>query len=220
MDSDYVCLYLSLMLSPASHSPVFQYFCLAIHRPPHQCLISRCPSSTLSESYFYARQLPAGYILQPRDCFFRLCLSSLHAPPPPFVLIWSSSSHMTSPSLTCRISLCCLISITLFEQNNTKNILTMVIALDTPISCCILSLALDFLQFLPFDFASFFRPWTFKFKSNISNSLANCHVVENSESLIENFIKIDIFTLTLTLLCPVTKTINLFLCLCAIWSVS
>lgn len=108
MESDYVCLHPSLALSPASPLSSFIISLSPSIAPPRQFLLSRRPRLTPSESYFYARQLPAGYILQPRDCSSTLGLCALHAPPPIFVLIFLSSPQMTSPSLTHRISPYCL----------------------------------------------------------------------------------------------------------------
>lgn len=68
MESDYVCLHPSLVLSPASPSFIISLWpSVAL---PRQFLQSLCPHFTLSESYFYARQLPTGYILQPAPLLF------------------------------------------------------------------------------------------------------------------------------------------------------
>lgn len=69
-------------LPPPSH-----YFSLTNCAPPHEFPLSLCPHLTLSESLFFARQLPTGSILEPRDCFLPLSLSLLRIAPPLSVLI-------------------------------------------------------------------------------------------------------------------------------------
>lgn len=110
----------------SSPSTLFCSFSLTVHHSSAPFLtesaVRLCPRLTWSESYFYARQLPAGYILQSCDCFS--CCAWVYCMYPPLPLSWFGRLFLIWPPPVSHTGFLRYVfsspQISLFKLNNIK----------------------------------------------------------------------------------------------------